>query len=265
MTDSSPETTQDTRVRRAVLLVFFVMCSVVTIGVCLWVFQDELRLPSQSAKGKKHSPQPERYSLLKDDLKIRQDRLSLKFNEAKSPSEKEAILLDSRQLLETVIPEMMRCWLGTPWDYNGTCSAPGAGNIACGYFVTTIMRDAGFSLHRSKLAQQASQTILGAFVPRSQMEIRSEMEYAKFCEMLLAMPSGIYIVGLDKHVGFVLHDGQQLRFIHSSGSAPWCVVDESTAEASALRNSHYRVVGNVTTQQATIEKWLTKEQLYPKE
>lgn len=264
MPDYSPKPTNSARLRRAVLVVFFVMCSVLSIGICFWIFQDDFRLPSQSAKGNRHTPQPERYLLLKKDLEIRKDRLALRFKNASGVAEEDAILFESRKLLESILPEMMRCWLGTPWDFNGTCSTPGSGDIACGYFVTTIMRDAGFSLHRSKLAQQPSQTILRAFVPRDEMEIRSEMEYTKFCDMLIGMPAGIYIVGLDKHVGFVVHDGQQLRFLHSSGSDPWCVVDESTDEASALQKSSYRVVGNITAQSKTLKKWLSKEQLYPK-
>ena len=34
---------------------------------------------------------------------------------------------DARLVLEHALPAMMRCRLGTPWDFNGTAKGPGAG------------------------------------------------------------------------------------------------------------------------------------------
>ena len=34
-------------------------------------------------------------------------------------------------------------WKKTAWDFNGTATKPGDGPIACGYFVTTLLRDIG--------------------------------------------------------------------------------------------------------------------------
>ena len=239
------------------------LCSVSSIGICLWLFKDDLRLTSLSSSSSKHKPQPERYAVLKEDISIRKERLAKRYQAATTERARKAILSESRDLLESILPDMMRCWLGTPWDFNGLTEQPGDGKIACGYFVSTVMRDSGFKLHRIKLAQQPSQTILNAFVPRREMHIRGGMDYTAFCAMVSSQPKGIYIVGLDKHVGFIVHDGTQLRFIHSSGSAPWCVVDESQEHAGALQRSSYRVIGNVTAQHATLKKWLTSEQVYP--
>ncbi len=248
---------------RALLIVFFLTCSAASIGLTLWLLQDEVRLPTLSVKARKQTPQPEQYETLKEDIAIRQKRLTQRYNAAQNDSEREAVLSESRILLESILPEMMRCWLGTQWDFNGISETPGDGKIACGYFVNTVMRDAGFSLPRIKLSQQPSQTILGAFVPRDSMTIRTGMDYSDFHEMLLSKAEGIYIVGLDRHVGFIVHDGNELHFIHSSGRAPWCVVDETKENAAALLSSHYRVIGNVTAQDGTLTKWLLNESVYP--
>ena len=248
---------------RALLIVFFLMCSAASVGLTLWLLQDEFRLPSLSTKARKQAPQPELYEILKQDLTIRKSRLAQSFNSAQNDAEREVVLSESRTLLESILPEMMRCWLGTQWDYNGISETPGEGKIACGYFVNTIMRDAGFSLPRIKLSQQPSQTILGAFVPRDSMTIRTGMDYSAFHGLILSKATGIYIVGLDKHVGFIVHDGSELHFIHASGSAPWCVVDESKENAVALQTSHYRVIGNVTAQDSTLKKWLLDKPVYP--
>jgi hypothetical protein len=37
---------------------------------------------------------------------------------------------------------------------------PSHGNIACGYFITTLMRDAGIPVQRAKLAQQTTSAII---------------------------------------------------------------------------------------------------------
>ena len=201
--------------------------------------------------------------MLKDDLGIRRERLAKRYKLARSKVQRDKVVAESRELLEVMLPEMMRCWLGTKWDFNGITEQPGDGKIACGYYVSTVMRDAGFNLHRIKLAQQPSQLILKAFVPRDDMHIHAGMEYAAFCEKVKNLGKGIYIVGLDKHVGFIVHDGSKLHFIHSSGGAPKCVVDESESEAEAIQNSQYRVVGNVTAQKPTIANWLNEKRVYP--
>lgn len=250
--------------QRAVLTVFFLLCSTLSIGVCLWLFKDELRLPHLVAKVTKLRPQPARYALLTEDLGIRKKRLHDQLLAAESTSDKEQVISNARELLLQVAPEMMRCWLGTRWDYNGHCQSPGSGKIACGYFVATIMRDCGFKLDRIKLAQQPSQTILNAFVPSHEMDIRTGMEFDPYWQMLLTKSPGIYIIGLDKHVGFLVHHGDQIQFIHSSGSFPKCVVEEPKNLATAIKKSRYRVVGNLTEQNTLIEKWLLDETIYPK-
>lgn len=252
------------KARKFILIIFFMLCSISSTVFCLWLFKDELSLRKiSSASFTAHSPQPERYSMLKEDLKIRRSRLAKRYDTARSQSQRNAVLAESRELLEAMLPEMMRCWLGTKWDYNGMTEQPGDGKIACGYYVSTVMRDAGFNLHRIKLAQQPSQRILRAFVPRSDMHIHSGMRYAAFCEKVKSLEKGIYIVGLDHHVGFIVHDGSQLSFIHSSAGAPQCVVDESERNAEALQESTYRVVGNVTAQTPTLLNWLKAKRVYP--
>lgn len=252
------------KTRKITYIVFFALCSISSIIFCLWFFKDELSIRSiNSASTTAHTPQPARYALLKEDLEIRRERLAKRYKTANSSTERDKVVAESRELLEAVLPEMMRCWLGTKWAYEGITEQPGDGEIACGYYVSTVMRDAGFNLHRFKLARQPSQTILKAFVPRDDMLIHVNMDYTKYCDKVRTMGKGIYIVGLDKHVGFIVHDGTQFQFIHSSGGAPKCVVDESQNEAEALQNSQYRVIGNVTAQKPTIEHWLTNKRIYP--
>lgn len=154
---------------------------------------------------------------------------------------------------------MMRCWLGHPWDFNGVATVPGEGKIACGYFITTIMRDAGFKIDRVRLAQQASQNIIRTFVEdRELYEIKTNTPYAKYVEDISKKYEGIHIVGLDKHVAFIVIKDGEMRFIHSGGRLKR-VVDEGKDDANSLQKSNYRVISNISRNENVIKKWILGE------
>lgn len=72
-----------------------------------------------------------------------------------------SVILTKPQLSEAfcslIVEEIIAYLIGTKWDYNRTTEIPRTGSIACEYFVTTVLRDAGVRLSRSKLAQLASE------------------------------------------------------------------------------------------------------------
>ncbi|NNC89364.1 MAG: hypothetical protein HKN82_12970 [Akkermansiaceae bacterium] len=206
------------------------------------------------------APDPETYSVLSDDLESHRQRLSDAYAAAGSDAERTAILRSARNLLEGALPRLMRCWLGTPWAYEGIAHEPGGGKVACGYFVSSVLQDARFDVEWGRLAQQPSQNILGTFLREDELHIRVGTDYELFLTELQSRGPGIYIVGLDSHVAFlVIPDSGEIRFIHSSGSRPWCVVDEDRESADVLRRSRYRVTGNLTANPNVIARWLMGE------
>lgn len=232
-------------------------------GACVagWVYRDHLvalvegitHAPGQAEP----VPDPETYTVLSDDLEEHRKRLNSSYTAATTAAERAAILGQARTLLEHSLPRLMRCWLGTPWDFNGTAHEPGGGTVACGYFVSSVLQDARFNVEWAPLAQQASQNILGTFLPHDEMKIRVGIDYEKFLSEVTASGAGVYIVGLDSHVAFlVVTDDGEIRFIHSSGARPWCVVDESREDANVLRASRYRVTGNITANGEVVRSWL---------
>ena len=206
-------------------------------------------------------PAPARYATLKEEVERWRKDLSAKHAKARTPEEKDQVLAESRRFLEAVLPEMMRCWLGTKWDFNGISEVPGEGNIACGYFVSTVLRDAGFRVDRYKLARQPSQNILRSFLPREALSLKVGVPYESYAAELDAAEPGIRIIGLDHHVAFVVTGPGGFRFIHSSGSEPWCVVDEGRADAEVLRRSNYRVEGSLTADKELLRRWLAAERI----
>jgi hypothetical protein len=151
-------------------------------------------------------------------------------------------------------------WMGTPWDFNGTTQAPGKGRIACGYFVTTILRDAGVKLNRVKLAQCASGKIIGNLISKANTGYLGQLSYDDFIKKIKGYGRGVYIVGLDFHTGFLLHDGREVYFVHSNYINRKGVVKETMATSAALRASKYRLVGRLTQDTPFLTGWLSGKQ-----
>lgn len=69
------------------------------------------------------------------------------------------------------------------------------------------------------------------------------------------MGDGLYIIGLDFHVGMLRVTGDDDRFIHAS-YVTHTVIDEDAATAEPIVSSKYRVVGKLLDDRMN-ERWLT--------
>jgi hypothetical protein len=208
-----------------------------------------------SAKAKRHSAATAT-ALGYADCKQRLAKAKVRYRTAwprldKAAREKKFITA----VVDTIIPH----WIGTPWDFNGTTETPGQGSIACGYFVTTVLRDAGLPLQRIKLAQCASEQMITTLVQPAHVQRYSNMPFERFLKALLQQGRGLYIVGLDNHTGFLYHDGQELYFIHASYIGAKEVATEKAADALILRASRYRITGKLSADEAVLERWVNSE------
>ncbi len=265
MAKKLPPTKTRPRFRRYLCAALAVL--ILCIAVVAWWKKESLSiawhrlLPSIPGIKKEIAPVPDqaRWELLQQDLKRWRVHYAQQYRSAKTAQEKYRVLHACRDLLEHNLPEMMRCWLGTAWDFNGTAVQPGAGKIACGYFVSTILEGADFQINRTQLAQQASQNILRTFINEEDLRLRVGVPYKTFATETSRGEPGIYIIGLDTHVGFLVVKDQTFHMIHSSGSNPWCVVEENPEQAHVLERSNYRVLANITANDAVIRRWLLGE------
>ncbi len=185
---------------------------------------------------------------------------SLDLYQKASAENKKALLFQlktrlEKELTQTVFP----AWYGTPWDFNGTSNKPGEGKIACGYFVSTTLKHIGYQVNRYQLAQQPSQRIITTFVKRSDIDISSRRSLEHVKKKLMKTGDGIYIVGLDTHVGFIVVNDGTITFIHSSYYKPnRQVVAEPYDSKNPLSDSKYRVIGKLFHDEMLI-KWLNAE------
>lgn len=238
--------------------------SLALAGLGWWALREPLARHRQQHGGAVAKPRPdaETYAVLVSELERWRGELAERHRNARNEAGRAAAEKDARLLLERVLPEMMRCWLGTPWDFNGIAEKPGSDGIACGYFVSTVLKDAGFRLDRYQLAKQPSENILRSFLPRESCVLRVGEDYTAYADRLDAARSGIHLVGLDTHVAFIVTGGDGgFRFIHASGSDPWCVVDEGRDEAVVLQRSRWRMLGDLTGDPEVIRRWLRGEKI----
>jgi hypothetical protein len=237
-------------------------------GAGAWWFRKPLAECWQQAKGgaerivrTRFQPNPKRYATLSRELERRRVELAARHRDAPNDAERAAVERAARAVLEDSLPAMMHCWLGTPYDFNGSASRPGSGKIACGYFVSTVLKDAGFGVDRFQLGQQPSGNILRTFLPEKSCLLTIGEDYQKFASALAKREPGVYIVGLDTHVAFVVVDNNDFRFIHATGRSPRCVVDQDRAKARTLQRSRWRMLGNLTADRGVIRRWLKAEKI----
>lgn len=183
--------------------------------------------------------------------------LSEQYTSSQSESARLLAINNARNVLYgQIVGKIISKWYGTAWDFNGTTRTPGRGEIACGYFVTTVLCDAGFRLQREKLAQQPSEVIIKSLTTEKYIKRFSNTPIEEFISAIKQWGHGFYLVGLDIHVGFVIYNAGGIFFIHSSYMEPREVVKELARESTILSSSRYRVLGKLSSDDTLLVDWL---------
>ena len=202
-------------------------------------------------------PRSRTYADAQAKVEVERQSLLISYMRAANSIEKSAVLDRARgAMIRSAYYDLFEFWYGTPWDFYGTTETPGHGKIACGYFVTTILRDLGLKVQRTKLAQQASENIIRSLTTDAYIKRYRLKPINDFVEDVRKAGPGIYIVGLDVHVGFIINVNDEVYFVHSSYMDPLCVVKERALESKILTASKYRVLGKISADDELILKWL---------
>ena len=197
-----------------------------------------------------------------NDVKIeianRQEELSCAYSNPKC--DKDSVVRCAQQFLfTTMTAKVFPCWYGTRWDYNGTTETPRKGNIACGYFVTTTMRDLGFNVPRIRWAQAASEVMIKEMTESKHIKRYRFATIGYIENQIKAWGNGLYVVRMDNRTGYIVNHDGRCRFVHSYyWNAYRGVTSERLDTNNPLRSSKYRVIGKVLTDDMVI-KWLKKE------
>lgn len=171
--------------------------------------------------------------------------------------------------MELLDKKLFPAWSGTLYSFYGTAKKPYPGilltnlmignkkKIACGYFVAVILKDMGFNISRPNIGQMASGDIINTIVKKKSLrKWYSNISVDTFIKKIKLLGTGIYILGLDRHTGFILYDKTQISFIHASGYFPYCVIKEDVKDAKSIKNSKAKVIGKFSDDPACISRWL---------
>ena len=203
------------------------------------------------------TPNEHDYKDILAQLEAERLRLASRYQQASSADQRAALITEARALVtKSIYANLFPKWYGTAWDFNGTTQLPNQGKIACGYFVSTVLRDAGWRVERVRLAQQASENIILSLTGAPHIKRFRRVAIGDFIKSVKEWGPGIYVVGLDIHVGFIVNSGSEVFFVHSSYMEPYTVVQETASESKILMASQYRVLGKIVADDLLIEKWL---------
>lgn len=196
------------------------------------------------------------YQTLKNT--IRKDKTY--FKSLYTINEDKAIDTASKYLYTKLVNDIVPHWYNTPWDFNGHTNTPNEGEIACGYFVSTTLKHLGFNLNRYKMAQQAGLNEAIALQPKADLKIYRNLEFKTLNKKVNDVyDNGIYFVGLDNHVGYVLIHDKIMYFLHSSYYDNKVLIE--LAETSPCFKSNIYVFAEITTNKSLIKKWILDETL----
>lgn len=202
---------------------------------------------------------PENYQSKLKAIAVERLKLANEYKEAADETARKETLGRARAIfIASIDRDIFPDWYGTYWDFHGTTETPGTGKIACGYLVSTVLRDAGLKVNRVTLAQQASENIIKSLTTAPFIKRFRNVSLEKFTAEIEKLGAGLYVVGLDFHVGFLYHDGAQIYFIHSSYVEPSETIKEVAAASKVLEATKYRVVGKISDDDALILRWLNQ-------
>lgn len=172
--------------------------------------------------------------------------------------EKDSIINNAREYLtNTITNGIFPYWYGTEWDFNGMTRTPQQGKIACGYFVTNILDDVGFNIPRIRWAQSASEVFISKLAPNNFKRF-SNRPISEIENYLLNTGDGLYLVGLDIHVGFISVKNNTIDFVHSNYYHPEIgVMSEDIKTRNPLNDSKYRIIGKLLSDEMMIH-WINK-------
>lgn len=201
------------------------------------------------------------YLTIKEEVKAKRDEFRVRYEATGSDEEKNKIIRENRAFVFEILTEsIFPAWHGTNWGFNGSSRTPGKGKIACGTFVIYTLQDAGFKIP-SKMARQPSENIIKNMIgPSPVKRFWNSASMEKVLNWVRSRGEGLYVVGLDIHVGYIIYNNDKVTFCHSSYyNPPRTVVNQDAMGKSPLTDSKYRVLGKILDDGMMI-KWIRGEE-----
>lgn len=202
------------------------------------------------------SVQTRSYEEIKSEIADQRKQFEARYSSADTLAKKEIIKEINHYWVKAIANDLYSKWKDTPWDFNGTTTQPQQGSIACGYFVTTILQHMDLKINRVKLAICASSQMMKSLTPKQRLKNLSYLDYTGFNNKLKEYGKGVYVIGLDFHTGFIIHDGSEVWFLHSNYIDRKGVIKETVLHSAALKASKTRWLVTLTNDTDFLQNWL---------
>lgn len=196
------------------------------------------------------------YTICKSNIEKGRNELKITYNSGTNTSE---VLNKSRkQVTQYLVEDIFNHWYTTKWSFEGHTEIPKQGTIACGYFVSTTLRDVGFKLNRFKLAQKSPEEEAKSIACGTTIEKLQNISKQELKNHFLKKQDGLYFIGLDFHVGYIYKDKSEIYFIHSNYIDNKGVMKETLESSKAIMSTNY-YIANITYNDVLIKKWILNE------
>ena len=225
------------------------------------------RAPAADASPARPPPTADGWGVEVAAVALRRARLARRYRAAPDDVARRAVRREaSAYLRRAIVRRLIPPWLGMPWGMGRDATAirphqPGM-KISCSYFVGAILGGAGVHLaDRFRFAQAPAlviQRAVGGPIHRF-LSISGD----RLSAGIRALGDGVYLIGLDVHIGFVVVDGDDVRLVHASYTDHQVVTDEPLATAAAIAHSRHAgyfvspVVVASDDDDELVDRWLT--------
>jgi hypothetical protein len=202
-------------------------------------------MPVQEEKQEEKVEELKPYAELKKEILKKRDLFKDAYGKAKNNKQKQdSIIAEAQRHLLTVSGDFFKAWYNTPWTFHGHSQMPREGSIACGYFITTTLQDMGFNIPRIKWAQQTSEYLTKKISTDIKRFYKRPM--GEVIEDIKSRGEGLYVVGLDSHVGYIYYHNGSMNFVHANYYRPKTgVMSEPLTGRTPLNDSKYKIIGKI--------------------
>jgi hypothetical protein len=201
-------------------------------------------------------------------IEARRAALARRFAAADGGAAREAVRAEARAYVLAALRDVvLPAWMGTPWGLgpNSTPTRPhqpGA-EIACGYFVSSVLENVGLRLGtRFTFAQAPALQAQRSLAPAPHdLHRYFSVPGETLARGIAGLGDGLYVIGLNNHIGLVDVRGGDVDLVHASYTGAQVVTREPLAAAQVIANS--RAAGYFVTplfqDDRLVDHWLRGE------
>lgn len=205
-----------------------------------------------------------KYNEQKQNIKLKRQEFFDDYQNANDSAKSRIIEEAGNYLFDNLLNKIIPFWYKMPWNLSGYSNIPQEGTVGCSYFISNTLLACGFNLNRYRLGQ--TDPIAGSrslTFTDSVVKYRNDGSMENLAKIILKNhPEGIYIIGLDIHVGYLLIYKSKLYFIHSAYYYPNVVCIEFFEKSVGIQSSTTYYITPITNNKKLVEKWITNEFIF---